>query len=53
MQNYLIQAADASLGWSFYWPLLGMVVMIILGVRIWAVVGLGSPAADTFGRSTV
>ena len=42
MQNYLIQAADASLGWSFYWPLLGMVVMIILGVRIWAVVGLGS-----------
>ena len=42
MQNYLIQAADATLGWDFYWPLLGMVVLIILGVRIWAVVGLGS-----------
>ncbi len=42
MQNYLIQAAHATLDWSFYWPLLGMVVMIILGVRIWAVVGLGS-----------
>ncbi|NQU62798.1 MAG: TRAP transporter large permease subunit [SAR324 cluster bacterium] len=42
MQNYLIQAADATLGWNFYWPLLGMVLLIILGVRIWAVVGLGS-----------
>ncbi|MBU2647024.1 TRAP transporter large permease [bacterium] len=42
MQNYLVQAADASLGWSFYWPLLGMLLLIILGVRIWAVVGLGS-----------
>jgi len=34
--------AELSLGWDFYGPLLGMVLFILLGVRIWAVVGLGS-----------
>ena len=42
MYDHLMQTAELSLGWDFYGPLLGMVVFILLGVRIWAVVGLGS-----------
>ena len=38
------QAQELVLGWGFYGPLIGMVVMILLGVRIWVVVGLGSLA---------
>ena len=38
------QAQDLVLGWGFYGPLIGMVVMILLGVRIWVVIGLGSMA---------
>jgi len=38
------QAQELVLGWDFYGPLIGMVVMILLGVRIWVVVGLGSMA---------
>jgi tripartite ATP-independent transporter DctM subunit len=38
------QAQELVLGWGFYGPLIGMVVMILLGVRIWAVIGLGSLA---------
>jgi tripartite ATP-independent transporter DctM subunit len=36
------QAQELILGWGFYGPLIGMVVMILLGVRIWVVIGLGS-----------
>jgi C4-dicarboxylate transporter DctM subunit len=42
MYDHLMQTAELSLGWDFYGPLLGMVLFILLGVRIWAVVGLGS-----------
>ncbi len=42
MYNHLMTTAELSLGWDFYGPLLGMVLFILLGVRIWAVVGLGS-----------
>ncbi|MBC8438554.1 MAG: TRAP transporter large permease [Deltaproteobacteria bacterium] len=42
MYNHLMNTAELSLGWDFYGPLLGMVILILLGVRIWAVIGLGS-----------
>jgi len=42
MYDHLMNTAELSLGWDFYGPLLGMVFLILLGVRIWAVVGLGS-----------
>ena len=38
------QAQELVLGWGFYGPLIGMVVLILLGVRIWVVIGLGSMA---------
>ena len=37
-----MQTTELTLGWDFYIPLIGMIVFIILGVRIWVVVGLGS-----------
>lgn len=42
MYQHLMSTTELTLGWSFYGPLLGMVVLILLGVRIWAVIGLGS-----------
>ncbi|MEH0021442.1 MAG: TRAP transporter large permease [Desulfobacter sp.] len=42
MYNHLLNTAELTLGWDFYGPLLGMVILVLLGVRIWAVVGLGS-----------
>jgi len=42
MYDHLMKTTELSLGWDFYGPLLGMVIFILLGVRIWAVVGLGS-----------
>ena len=44
MYNYLMQQQTLTLGWDFYLPLIGMVIMILLAVRIWVVVGLGSLA---------
>ncbi|MBT8344924.1 MAG: TRAP transporter large permease subunit, partial [Desulfofustis sp.] len=44
MYPLLGQAQELALGWDFYGPLIGMVVMILLGVRIWVVIGLGSMA---------
>ncbi len=44
MYPLLMQTQELSLGWDFYGPLIGMVVMILLGVRIWVVIGLGSMA---------
>jgi tripartite ATP-independent transporter DctM subunit len=42
MYQQLMQTTELTLGWDFYIPLIGMIVFIILGVRIWVVVGLGS-----------
>ncbi len=42
MYDHLMTTTELTLGWDFYGPLLGMVLFILLGVRIWAVVGLGS-----------
>lgn len=42
MYSHLLNTTELTLGWDFYGPLLGMVTLILLGVRIWAVVGLGS-----------
>lgn len=44
MYQILSQTQELSLGWDFYGPLIGMVVLILLGVRIWVVIGLGSMA---------
>lgn len=40
----LEQGSAISLGWDFYGPLLSMVVLIVLGVPIWASIGLGAVA---------
>lgn len=42
MYSHLLNTTELTLGWDFYGPLLGMIVLILLGVRIWAVLGLGS-----------
>jgi len=42
MYPLLMQQQELSLGWEFYLPLIGMVILILLAVRIWVVVGLGS-----------
>lgn len=39
-----MQAQELTLGWDFYLPLIAMVIMILMAVRIWVVVGLGSLA---------
>lgn len=44
LQQYLIHQQSLTLGWEFYVPLLGMVFLIIMAVRIWVVVGIGSLA---------
>ena len=38
------QASATNLGWDFYGPLLAMVVLIVLGVPVWASIGLGAVA---------
>lgn len=40
--QHLAQQQTLSLGWDFYIPLIGMLIMILLAVRIWVVIGLGS-----------
>ena len=42
MYQLYAQQQELSLGWEFYLPLIGMVVLILLAVRIWTVIGLGS-----------
>ncbi len=39
---HMLQQQELVLGWEFYVPLAGMVILILLGVRVWAVLGLGS-----------
>ncbi|WP_419174580.1 TRAP transporter large permease [Desulfosediminicola sp.] len=40
--EHLMQAPVISLGWEFYLPVIGMLIMILMAVRIWVVIGLGS-----------
>ncbi len=42
MYQHLMQTTELTLGWDFFIPLIGMIIFIIIGVRIWVVVGLGS-----------
>jgi C4-dicarboxylate transporter DctM subunit len=42
MYQLYMQQQELSLGWEFYLPLIGMVILILLAVRIWTVIGLGS-----------
>jgi tripartite ATP-independent transporter DctM subunit len=39
---YQLYATGSSLNWTFYGPIAGMVVLILLGVPIWVVLGLGT-----------
>ena len=39
---YQLYASAAELGWTFYGPVIGMAVLILLGVPIWVVLGLGT-----------
>ena len=39
---YKLYAASTSLDWTFYGPVAGMAVLILLGVPIWVVLGLGT-----------
>ena len=42
LQQYLMQQEEIVLGWGFFIPLVLMVVLILLAVRIWVVIGVGS-----------
>ena len=42
LQQYLMQQEEIVLGWGFFFPLILMVVLILLAVRIWVVIGVGS-----------
>jgi tripartite ATP-independent transporter DctM subunit len=42
LQQYLMQQEEIVLGWGFFFPLILMVVLILLTVRIWVVIGVGS-----------
>ncbi len=37
-----LYATGSSLDWTFYGPIAGMVILILLGVPIWVVLGLGT-----------
>ena len=39
---YQLHIASSELDWSFYGPVLGMVMLILLGVPIWVALGLGT-----------
>jgi C4-dicarboxylate transporter, DctM subunit len=42
LQQYLMHQPEITLGWGFFLPLAIMVVLILLAVRVWVVVGIGS-----------
>ena len=42
LQQYLMQQEEIILGWGFFVPLALMVVLILLAVRVWVVIGIGS-----------
>jgi len=37
-----MEQPNLSLGWDFYLPLIGMLILLLLAVRVWVVIGLGS-----------
>jgi len=39
---YQLYLQSSTLGWGFYGPVAGMVVLILLGVPVWVVLGLGT-----------
>ncbi len=39
---YQLYATGSSLDWTFYGPIAGMVLLLLLGVPIWVVLGLGT-----------
>jgi C4-dicarboxylate transporter, DctM subunit len=44
LQQYLMQQSTLELGWDFYGPLLGMIILIALAVPVWVALGLGAVA---------
>lgn len=42
MYQYLQQQASTDLGWSFYIPLIAILIMVILAVPVWVSLGLGT-----------
>lgn len=50
MDLYYQQAVDLALGWEFYLPLFMAVVMIILGIPVWAILGITSVAMLYFSE---
>ena len=45
---FLIQQAIVELGWNFYLPLIGIIVLIAFGIPVWVALGLGSIALLEF-----
>jgi tripartite ATP-independent transporter DctM subunit len=39
---YQLYSISSNLDWTFYGPVIGMVILILLGVPIWVVLGLGT-----------
>jgi tripartite ATP-independent transporter DctM subunit len=44
LQQYLMQQSTLELGWEFYVPLFGMILLIALAVPVWVALGLGAVA---------
>jgi tripartite ATP-independent transporter DctM subunit len=47
LQQYLMHQSTLELGWEFYVPLLGMILLIALAVPVWVALGLGAVAMLT------
>jgi C4-dicarboxylate transporter DctM subunit len=45
---YQLHVASSELDWSFYGPVLGMIILILLGVPIWVALGLGTALLLSF-----
>ena len=48
LQQYLMQQSTLELGWEFYVPLIGMILLIALAVPVWVSLGLGAVAMLVF-----
>jgi C4-dicarboxylate transporter, DctM subunit len=51
MWNQAQLVSFADFGWDFYGPLLGLIVLIILGVPVWVSLGLGAAAMLWFTQT--
>ena len=51
MWNQVQAVSLADFGWDFYGPLLGLVVLILLGVPVWVSLGLGAAAMLWFTQT--